>query len=134
MKSESPQISLPKSWSKHVRAAILHVISLAQFATAHTRSWAANSVNARIRLKAERDRAVQELALLREEIRIKDTRMAIDQSASTSPLSASRTAGDPGTEGCSRMDAGADRSRVSRHRTNDHFCAGASFTRTRCLT
>ena len=55
MKSESPQISLPKSWSKHVRAAILHVISLAQFATAHTRSWAANSVNARIRLKAERD-------------------------------------------------------------------------------
>jgi hypothetical protein len=54
-----------------VRAAILHVISLAQFATAHTRSWAANSVNARIRLKAERDRAVQELALLREEARIK---------------------------------------------------------------
>ncbi len=76
MKSESPQISLPKSWSKHVRAAMLHVISLAQFATAHTRSWAANSANARIRLKAERDRAVQELALLREETRIKDARMA----------------------------------------------------------
>jgi hypothetical protein len=66
---------LPKSWSRHVRWAILHVISLAQFATAHTRSWAANSVNARIRLKAERDHAVQELTLLREETRIKDARM-----------------------------------------------------------
>jgi hypothetical protein len=32
--------------------AILHVISLAQFATAHTRGWAANNINSRIRLKA----------------------------------------------------------------------------------
>jgi hypothetical protein len=77
MKSESPQIPLPKSWSKHVRAAILHVISLAQFATAHTRGWAANSINARIRMKAECDRALEELSSLREEIRIKDARMAI---------------------------------------------------------
>ncbi len=77
MKSENPRIPLPKAWSTHVRWAILHVISLAQFATAHTRSWAANSVNARIRLKAERDRAVQDLALLREEARIKDARMAL---------------------------------------------------------
>ena len=69
------RISLPKAWPKRIHAAVLHVISLAQFATAHTRSWAANTVNARIRLKAERDRAVQELALLREETRIKDARM-----------------------------------------------------------
>jgi hypothetical protein len=76
MSPSGPRIPLPKSWPIHVRVAILHVIALAQFATAHTRSWAANSVNARIRLQAERDRAVQELALQREETRIKDARMA----------------------------------------------------------
>jgi transposase InsO family protein len=52
------------------------VISLAQFATAHTRSWAANSINSRIRLQGERDRALEELSRLREEMRIKDARMA----------------------------------------------------------
>ena len=59
-----------------VKSAVLHVISLAQFALAHTRGWAANCPNARIRLKAELDRAKQEIALLREQIRIKDARMA----------------------------------------------------------
>jgi transposase InsO family protein len=52
-------------------------MSLAQFATAHTRSWAANSINSRIRLQAERDRAREELLRLREELRIKDARMAL---------------------------------------------------------
>jgi hypothetical protein len=33
-----------------IRAAIVHVMSLAPFAAAHTRSWAANSINSRIRL------------------------------------------------------------------------------------
>jgi len=56
--------------------AILHVISLAQFATAHTRGWAANNINSRIRLKTDLDRAQQEVSRLREEIRIKDARMA----------------------------------------------------------
>ena len=49
--------------------------SLAQFSLTHTRSWAANGFNARIRLKAENDRLRQELALLQEEMRIKDARM-----------------------------------------------------------
>jgi transposase InsO family protein len=40
-----------------------------------TRSWAANNWNTRIRLKAENDRLRQELALVREEMRIKDSRM-----------------------------------------------------------
>ncbi len=52
------------------------MISLAQFTLAYTRGWAANSSNARIRLKAELDRAHQEITLLREEVRIKDVRMA----------------------------------------------------------
>ena len=35
-----PRIPLPKSWKRHVRTAMLHVISLAQYTTAYTRSWA----------------------------------------------------------------------------------------------
>ena len=73
---ETPKIPLPKGWKKQVRSAVLHVISLAQFAAAHTRGWAADSVNARVRLKAELDRANQELLMLREETRIKDARLA----------------------------------------------------------
>ncbi len=71
-----PTIPLPKSWTKHVRAAMLHMISLAQYATAYTRSWAADSTNGRLWIKAENDRSQQELLLLREEMRIKDARMA----------------------------------------------------------
>lgn len=70
-----PTIPLPKSWTKHVRTAMLHAISLAQYATAYTRSWAADSANGRIRIKAENDRAQQEILHLREEMRIKDVRM-----------------------------------------------------------
>ena len=50
-----PTIPLPEAWTKHVRTAMLHVISLAQYATAYTRSWAADSTNARLRIKAEYD-------------------------------------------------------------------------------
>ena len=73
---QTPTISLPKGWQQQVRGAVLHVISLAQYAAVYTRSWAADSTNARVRLTAERDRAHQELLLLREEIRIEDARLA----------------------------------------------------------
>jgi putative transposase len=52
------------------------VISLAQYALASTRSWAANCPNQRIQLAGNAEQLDQEVALLREEIRIKDTRMA----------------------------------------------------------
>ena len=68
-------IGLPRLWKRSVKSAVLQTISLAQFALAYTRGWAANSINARIRLKAEHDRLQQEVQLLREEIRIKDARM-----------------------------------------------------------
>lgn len=55
---------------------MLQVISLAQYATVYTRSWAVDSINERVRLKAETDRLRQEVALQREEARIKDARMA----------------------------------------------------------
>ena len=71
---KTPTIRLPKDWHGHVRSAILHVISLAQYATVHTRSWAVDSLNGRLRLKAENDRLLQELALEREANRIRDAR------------------------------------------------------------
>jgi putative transposase len=72
----SSRVRLPKSWTAHVRSAMLHVISLARFATAYTRGGAANRVNQRVRLRAENSRLRQECAHLQEEIRIKDARMA----------------------------------------------------------
>ena len=70
------KIPLPKVWKRQVRSAMLHVISLAQYATVYTRSWAVDSMNGRVRLKAENDRLIEEVARLREEMRIKDARPA----------------------------------------------------------
>ena len=67
--------SLPRNWPESVKSAVLHTISLAQYGLAYTRGWAADSRNGRLRLKAKLDRANQEIALLWEEMRIKDERM-----------------------------------------------------------
>jgi putative transposase len=75
-KNKQPQIPLPNIWSAHVKSAILHIVALAQYALTYSRSWAADSSNQRVRLKAECDRLEQEVALRGEEIRIKDVRMA----------------------------------------------------------
>jgi hypothetical protein len=42
---------------------------------AAARGWAANSINARVRLAAENDQLKQETQLLREELRIRDARL-----------------------------------------------------------
>ncbi len=70
-----PTIPSPKGLSSHVKSAVLHIISLAHFSITHARGWAANSVSERVRTGAENDRLHQEIALLREELRIKDARM-----------------------------------------------------------
>src|SRR5271157_956233 len=75
-KSKPPEIPFPKEWGDNVKSAILHIIALAQYALTYSRSWAADSSNQRVRLKAECERLEQEVTLLREEIRIKDVRMA----------------------------------------------------------
>ena len=72
-----PRIPFPKSWTQPVRIAMLHVVALAGYATAYTQSWAANSLSVRVRLKAENERLQQEIALMREEIRIKNVRMVL---------------------------------------------------------
>jgi hypothetical protein len=76
MPKPTSNINLPKSWPTIVRSAMLHIVALAQYAAIYTRSWAADSENTRVRLRAERDQLEQEVVLLREEIRIKDARMA----------------------------------------------------------
>jgi len=71
-----PALSLPKSWSRRVRSAVLHAISLARFAVTHGRAHAAGSRKARFRQQAGIDRLRQEVAHLIKELRIKDARMA----------------------------------------------------------
>lgn len=68
-------LALPRSWPRRVRSAAVNAISLADFALTSALSWAAQSLNPRLRLRAELERARQEISLLREEIRIKDARM-----------------------------------------------------------
>ena len=70
-----PRIHLPRGWPRRVRSAMLHVIALGQYTVAYTRSWAVNGRIARVRLKAENDGLRQQVALLTEEIRIKDARL-----------------------------------------------------------
>ena len=73
---EPPRTNLPKGWQGYVKSAVLHTISLAHYAIVYARAWAADSINARVRLAAENDRLYEECDLLREELRIKDTRIA----------------------------------------------------------
>ena len=94
-KKNQPQISLPKSWNKFVKSGMIHVFSLAQYALIYSRSWAADSSNQRVRLKAENNRLEQEVAAFREEMRIKDARMSrLDPNRRPHYL-AYRTDGDP---------------------------------------
>jgi len=68
-------LPLPLGWPRRSRSAVVQVISLARTSLAVTQSWASESMNHQLRRRAEGDRLQQEIQLLREEIRIKDTRM-----------------------------------------------------------
>ena len=76
-KRSSPVIRLPRAWLSRVKSAILHVISLARFTIAYTRSWAVDSINPRLRRNGELDQALQEIALPREQIRIHNVRVEL---------------------------------------------------------
>ena len=67
---------LPRSWPRFLQTTILHVMSLAHYVLVTTRSWAANGANERLRLAARAEELEHEIAMLREEIRIKDARLA----------------------------------------------------------
>ena len=74
-KPQPPRIQLPKGWQGCVKSAVLYAIALAHYSIVYARAWAADSINARVRLAAENDRLHQECALLGEELRLKDARM-----------------------------------------------------------
>jgi putative transposase len=76
MSPSSPQtIPFPKGWSRHVRTAIVHAVSMADVAFTATQARADNHFDARTRLQATNDRLQRQVALLLEELRIKDARM-----------------------------------------------------------
>ena len=68
-------LSPPSEWKRHVRSAMIQVASLAHWSLVQTRSWCADSPLARVRLAGKLNRAENEVALLLEELRIKDARM-----------------------------------------------------------
>ena len=71
-----PSVPLPPGWPKHARSALLHAISLGATALTVVHGWAAGQRSSRLRLRAELQRLERELALLREELRLKDARLA----------------------------------------------------------
>ena len=88
------RLPLPKKWPRRIRSAVIHTISLARTSLTHARSVAANSINARIRLKEEIDRLQNEISLLREESQIKDapwSRSLLSGGRTTRPSSGSRS-------------------------------------------
>ncbi len=66
---------LPRGWAKTTRSGVLQAISLAF--TALTRAWSSSATSRRrtIRLEADLDRAMTEIALRNEELAIKDDRL-----------------------------------------------------------
>ncbi len=76
MRQDWRDIPLPSTWPKHARSAIVHVIALGRAAIVCARGKAANTPLAAGQLRAKLDSARAEISLLREELRIKDARMA----------------------------------------------------------
>jgi len=68
-------VSLPSRWPRYVRSAIVHAVSMASVAFTATHARAEFHFNGRARLQATNDRLQRHIALLFEELRIKDARM-----------------------------------------------------------
>ena len=66
---------LPRGWIKTVRSAVVQAVSVASLAMTHTWGRAATASKPRRRLQAELDRLNTEVALLQEELNIKDLRL-----------------------------------------------------------
>ena len=67
--------NLPSRWPRRVRSAVVHALAMARTSLVLARGEAENHFDKRLRLHAEVDRLRTEVALLKEEIRIKDARM-----------------------------------------------------------
>jgi hypothetical protein len=66
---------IPSTWPKHVKTGILHTISLARMVFSAARGHANRSKKTGVRLSSDLAQAHREIALLEEEIRLKDLRM-----------------------------------------------------------
>jgi len=77
MNSYSNRFSLPKNWPKNVKAAVLHIVSLAHVAMIHARGLVVHSSDSRTRRAGDLQGSLDEISLLEEELRIKDARMAM---------------------------------------------------------
>src|SRR5882672_11555010 len=96
-------LALPRGWPRGLRSAAVHAVSIAEFALTTALGWAAQSLNPRLRLRAELERLRNEVLLLREEIRIKDARMQHIEAAEAAPLSADCATGDPRAAGGTQL-------------------------------
>ena len=65
-----PLIRLPRQWPEHIKSGVLHAISLASVVLSYARGRA----DGRGRLRVQLEQATTEIALLREELSIKDGR------------------------------------------------------------
>ncbi len=69
------RIPLPRAWNRRTKAAVLQILALSHYAFTAMVARAANERHRQARFRAEIDRLSRELALLREELRIKNARM-----------------------------------------------------------
>ena len=76
MEPDSSTVRLPPSWPDHVKSAFLYALGMAHFGMACIRGWCANSPFGEVRVNSDIERLSSEVELLREELRIKDARMA----------------------------------------------------------
>ncbi len=69
------KLTLPRGWKRRVRSSVLHILALSHYTFTALLARAAQSKNRHIRFQARIDRRDREIALLQEELRIKDARM-----------------------------------------------------------
>ena len=76
MPGSIPTLPLPPQWPQLAADALVHAVAMARIAIAQVHGGFAGSPVARIRLRSQNERLRSELAQLREQVRIKDARLA----------------------------------------------------------
>ncbi len=69
------KIPVPRGWNRRAKSAILHILALSHYTFTVMVARASNDRHRRTRVQAQIDRRDNEIALLQEELRIKDARM-----------------------------------------------------------